>query len=222
MRCDAHPRSWSEPRVRCNNSPWRVHSLKTDLVRNFAGIWLVLSEVPGWPDAPVLVRLRRAAPILIALTGVLALAGWKYGWREPEMDAVRAVHSSAVAMEEEVAALGMSCSDQQAIEAAEQARLATESMLASEEDATVHLRQLREQIRALGWEAVFQAYDSSIANAEATEGVAFVSARGRLVPVAGSPAPFRALLGVFDQISGGNKRIDLIRLGVRADEPGKL
>jgi hypothetical protein len=40
--------------------------------------------------------------------------------------------------------------------------------------------------------------------------------------VVGNPAPFSTLLGVFNQISLGNKRIDLTRLGVRADEPGKL
>jgi hypothetical protein len=196
--------------------------LKTEFFRVFASVWLVLSEVPGWPDAPVSVRLRRAAPILVALAGILGLAAWKFGWRGPAMDAARVVHSSVIVLDEEVQSLAMECSDVQATEAAEQARLAADSMLASDEEATAHLRVLRDQIRAAGWEAVFQAYDAAIATEAKTEGLEFVSARGRLTPMAGNAAPFAALLGVFDQISGGNKRIDLIRLGIRADEPGKL
>jgi hypothetical protein len=196
--------------------------LKTNLGRAVANVWLVLSEVPGWPDAPLGIRLRRVAPILVALVAAFILVGWKFGWREPELQEIRVLHSSVVALEEEVAALGMECSDQRAAEVAEQARAAMDSMLASHDEVTVQLRQLREQMRALGWDAVFQAYDASMAEARGAAGVEFASARGRLVPITGNPAPFRTLLGVFDQISAGPKRIDLIRLGVRADEPGKL
>ena len=198
--------------------------MKTDLVRFFVNLWQVLSEVPGWPDAPLGIRLRRAAPILVAVFGMVVLVGWKYGWREPDKQAIRDQHAAVVGLEEEVAALGMECSDQQAAEIAEQSRTALGTVLESRDDVTAQLRQLRDEIRALGWEPVFQAYDSTTSDADVAtvEGVGFASARARLVPVAGNPAPFSTLLGVFNHISAGSKRIDLIRLGVRADETGKL
>jgi len=69
----------------------------------------------------------------------------------------------------------------------------------------------------------FRAYFTfSISSGSNADGFVFASARARLVPVKGNPAAFASLLGVFDQISAANKRIDLTRLGVRADEPGKL
>jgi hypothetical protein len=196
--------------------------LKTDFLRFFVRIWLVLSEVPGWPDAPLGVRLRRVAPILVAAVGFAGLATWKYGWLEPAVTAARVAHAPALALEQEVGDLALACSDQQAAEVAEQARTAEQALLPSHDDVTAQLRQLRDQIRALGWEAVFQAYDSPTADAGAVPGIQFASVRGRLVPVAGNPAPFTTLLGVFDQFSAGTKRIDLTRLGIRADEPGKL
>lgn len=196
--------------------------MKNSLIRFFTTIWLVLSEVPGWPDAPFTVRLRRVAPIILAVVAMATLVTWKKGWREPEVQSVRAAHAPLVALEEEVASLRLACSDQQAVELTEHAKVAGTTLLESTEDVAVFLRQLRDQIRAQGWDAVFQAYDSSISNAGTTEGIEFASARARLVPVSGNPAPFSSLLGVFDQISAANKRIDLTRLGIRADEPGKL
>lgn len=196
--------------------------MKTSFIRFFVNIWLVLSEVPGWPDAPFTVRLRRVAPMLVALLGLAALAGWKYGWREPDVRAVRMVHAPMVSLEAEVAALGLETSDQQAEEVAGQATAALATLVDSPEALTAHLRQLRDEIRALGWDAVFQAYDATESEAGIPDRVEFAAARCRLVPVAGNPAPFSTLLGVFDRISGGSKRIDLTRLGVRADEPGKL
>jgi len=69
--------------------------LKNDLGRFFVNMWRVLSEVPGWPDAPVGIRLRRAAPILVAVVGMIVLVGWKYGWREPDKQVIRDQHAAA-------------------------------------------------------------------------------------------------------------------------------
>jgi hypothetical protein len=196
--------------------------LKNNLVRFFVNIWLVLSEVPGWPDAPLALRMRRNAPMLIPLIGVVALAGWKLGWISPEMEADQLGGAPLVALDEEVAALRLACSEQQAAEVAAQSRAAAATLIDSSVDVAIYLRQWREKIRASGWEATFQAYDAPVGPDAEAGGVVFATARATLLPVAGRPEAFSALLGIFDQISGADKRIDLTRLGVRADVPGKL
>ena len=158
--------------------------MKTKFVRFFVNIWLVLSEVPGWPDAPVLVRLRRVAPMLIAFAGIAALLGWSYGWRNPEIRGVRAAHDYLVVLEAEVAVLRLEHSDQRATEIAEQARLAAVTLVDSPDAVAPLLHEVREKIRALGWEAVFQTYDSVASDADAVDGVRFAAARARLVPIA--------------------------------------
>ncbi len=198
--------------------------MHTKLFRGFVILWRVLSEVPGWPDAPVLVRLRRVAPILVAILGMLALGVWKYGWHDPQIRAMRASHAPLLTLEEEVAALRLACSDQQAQEIATRAQQADTALVADPDDVAAVLRKLRERLLALGWDATFQAYDAVSADtgAAATPGIVFAAARAELVPVKDNTAPFKSLLGVFDQISATNERIDLTRLGVRADESGKL
>jgi hypothetical protein len=117
----------------------------------------------------------------------------------------------------------MVCSDQQAVEAGVAAEKAGTVLLASPDEVPALLARLRDSIRAEGWDAVFQAYDALPveAGADATP-VQFVAARAKLVPVEGHPAAFQTLLGIFDQFSMPDRRIDLTRLGVRADEPGKF
>jgi hypothetical protein len=196
--------------------------LKTRFLSFFTRIWLVLSEVPGWPDAPLTVRLRRIAPILVALIGVVAIVAWERGWRDPERHRIRASHSPLVGLDEEINQLRLVCSDQQAAESATEAEAAAAILLDSPDEVEAMLRDLRDRIRAQGWEAVFQAYDATTDVPETAGAVQFVVARASLTPVEGKPAAFQSLLGVFDQISAAHKRIDLTRLGVRADEPGKL
>jgi len=198
--------------------------LKTRLLRLFVRIWDVLSEVPGWPDAPVDVRLRRVAPMLAAVIGCLALTAWKYGWRHPEIEQVRSSHAYLLDLEQEVAALRLAFSEQQATTMSARAEAAAAALLDSPDDVAELLRQVREQIRTLGWDATFQAYDSVTDDDGVTAGagVRFSAARAHLVPLADNPAPFQSLLGVFDQFSGLPKRIDLTRLGIRADEAGTL
>lgn len=194
--------------------------MKTKLLRPFVRIWLVLSEVPGWPDAPVPVRLRRVSPILVALAASLALVGWSLGWRDPEIARIRSSHAYLLGLEQEVATLRLEYSDQQATTMAERAQQAKTALLASPDDVAALLRTVREKIRALGWDATFQAYDSVTADEDVVAGVRFSAARATLVPVEGNPAPFKTLLGVFDQFSAVPERIDLTRLGIRADEAG--
>ena len=50
---------------------------------------------------------------------------------------------------------------------------------------------------------------------------AFNQVKGRLAPLPGGVASFASLLAFFDHLSAGNKRIDLTRLAIRADEQGR-
>lgn len=194
--------------------------MPTRLRTSLRGLWLTLSDVPGWPDAPLPMRLRRLAPILVALAGIIGLLVWQYGWRRPEMRAVRAAHAPLVALEEEIASLARQWSDQQATELAARARAADAMLLASPADVPAFLRHLREEFLELGWDAVFQAYDTF--GVEAGADVQFVTAQARLTPTDQNARPFPSLLHVIDRFSAGTERIDLTRLGIRADEPGRL
>jgi hypothetical protein len=196
-------------------------SLKIEFPRLFRRAWLALTEVPGWPDAPRWVRLRRMMPMIVPCVAALGLTSWTMFVREPAKRAERAAYQPLIELEDDVAALQLACSEQQANELQARADEVSTLLLSSADDAPAFLDGFRASIRALGWEATFQNYDAATEPPAADALVGFAPARVRLTPVNGAPAPFPALLAALEQFLSARKRIDLTRLAVRADEPGR-
>jgi hypothetical protein len=195
--------------------------LKTDLTRIFSGLWQVLTEVPGWPDAPTWMRVRRLLPVLVPCAGALGLFCWDAAFREPVRAAARAAHAHLYALETEMADLRLRWSEQQASDLAAQAAQVRELLLERSGAAPAWLREFGEALRAEGWEVAIQAYDAGSGEPGAAAGPGFVSALARLRPAAASSEPLKPILRLLEQFSSSGKRIDLTRLVIRADEPGR-
>lgn len=194
--------------------------MKTKLQRFVHAVWQVLSEVPGWPDAPRSVRMRRVLPVLVPCALAVALGSWKITAVDARLRTQRAEHAPLLVLEQEVADLRLGCSDQQAAELAHKAIEAGAKLLPSADDAPAYLKPLATDLRGLGWEAQFQAFASTDGGDEPGL-VAFAPVRARLAPLPGNDAPFGSLLAAFDKLSAAGKRIELTRVVIRADDEGK-
>lgn len=195
--------------------------MKTALNKSLRRIWLLLTEVPGWPDAPRGVRIRRALPIALPCVAFLLLAGWNLVVIDPRMSAERAIYQPVQALQDEVLALGMEFSDQLALDVAERAAGAETLALQGAAQTADVLFALKQQAAARGWEATLQASESTDEVPLPDAVLAFKHVRGRLAPLPGGYASFTSLLSFFEQLSAGKKRIDLTRLAIRADEQGR-
>lgn len=180
--------------------------------------WRVLSEIPGWPDAPLSARLRRIIPIAFPCVIALGLAGWSYGIREQQMTAMRVSQANLLALEAEVAELRMSWSEQTAGELAATAEHAAARLVHSSDEARESLQRLKTEIAAAGWEAAFQVYDPMSEADQVQELIQFTPAVARLESLPKTDAPFRGLLSVLEAFATFDKRIDVTRLAVRVDD----
>lgn len=197
--------------------------MKTEVPRPFASFWQAISEVPGWPDAPLRLRLRRMWPLVIPVVACAALAAWTWGMREPHRDEVRARHVGVLALEEEVAQLQQACSDQVAAELAAQADAARERLLGSPDDIQARLDLIVSRARSSGWKATAQVYGGSEVDAEAaSRAVTYIPARLRLEPRAGNPNAFNALMALLRSIVADEARFEITLLAIRAEQPGVL
>jgi hypothetical protein len=195
--------------------------MKTDLRRVFSGLGQVLTEVPGWPDAPRWMRVRRLLPVLLPCLGALGLFCWDAAFREPVRAAERAAHAHLFALESDMADLRLRWSEQQAGDLATRAEEARGLLLDGPAVAPPWLRAFGESLGAQGWEVSFQIYDAQTRESGAPAGPGFVPALVRLKPAAARPEPLRPILQLLEQFSSSGKRIDLTRLVIRADEPGR-
>lgn len=187
--------------------------------------WLLLTEVPGWPDAPKGIRLRRALPLAVPAAALLLVLLWTVAFRSPQIAAQRASVQPLRDLEAEIETLRLSCSDQQAGELAVQAAEADSRLVASPAEVTAILADLRKKAVERGWDATFHAADASTEPAAEDAQVAFLSAKGRLSPssgpLSGDMTRFSSLLALLEEFSVATKRIDLTRLAIRADEQGR-
>jgi hypothetical protein len=195
--------------------------MTNDSLRLLTGLWHVLSEVPGWPDAPRWMRVRRLLPALVPALGASALIGWNTAIREPARNTEQAAHAHLFALESDLADLRSRWSEQQASDLATRATEVGALLLDQPAAATPWLGALAEAARSRGWDASIQVYDLPDASTGAAGGIVFVSALARLQPTAPLAEPLRAILGLLEQFSSSGKRIDLTRMVVRADEPGR-
>lgn len=195
--------------------------MKTKLLTFGLACWHFLTEVPGWPDAPRWMRWRRALPLLIPCVAILALLGWNAAFLDPKIRAERAAHQPLFSLEEEIAALRLSCSDQQATELEAKAGAAAALLLGGPAEVGPLLQTFKKEAISRNWEATFQAGDASAESPVADAPVVFLPVRGKLASPAGNPGSFPALLALLERYSSTGKRIDLTRLAIRADEQGR-
>ena len=192
--------------------------MKTKPIVALANVWLILTEVPGWPDAPAWARLRRALPVIIPCIGMLVLAVWSFGFHLPRVKAEHEAALPLVALEDEVAMLQLASSEQQVAELAERAAEVSRLLLESPDEVVTFLRGLKKEAADRGFESTFISSEGSGEPASEGGRIAYVPVRGKLVPVAGNSEPFAALLALLERFASSGKRIDLMRLAIRADE----
>lgn len=195
--------------------------MKTKFITFGLACWHFLTEVPGWPDAPKWMRWRRALPLLIPCAAILVLMLWHAAYRDPQIQAERAAHQPLFSLEEEIASLRLSCSDQQATELEAKSTAVAGLLLGGPAELGPLLQTFRKEAIGRNWEANFQAGDSSAETPAADAQVMFLPVRGRLASPAGNPGSFPALLALLERYSLTGKRIDLTRLAIRADEQGR-
>lgn len=181
----------------------------------------MLTEVPGWPDAPKQVRLRRALPILLPCVAILLLLTWNSVVRNPGITRERASHQALVAQEKEIDLLRVNCSEQQAAELSARATQVAKLLLNDPQELVPLLNNLQKQAADRHWNGTFRAADVSADAPEADNNLIFLQARAKLTSSPGNSDAFPSLLALFEQISAAEKRIDLTRLGIRADEQGR-
>jgi hypothetical protein len=192
--------------------------LKTKPVDALKNGWLMLTEVPGWPDAPAWARFRRALPVLLPVVGMALLTVWHVAIHAPRVRTETARSLPLIALEDEIAMLQIACSEQQVTELAERASAASRLLLDSPADVGSFLRGLKKEAADRGFDASL--VSSDISGEPVPEGavVAYIPVRGKLTPVAGNAEPFTQLLSLLDRFNSSGKRIDLMRVAVRADE----
>jgi hypothetical protein len=195
--------------------------LKIDPFHLIRSGWALLTEVPGWPNAPAWTRLRRAIPIALPAAALLVLAAWKVAYSDPGDRLGQAGRQPLLALEREVAALRLACTDRAAQDLKARASETARTLSSSPQGIDAALASLEREAVAQGWDAKFQPVNS---RADASAKGAYVgcqSARGKLRPAAGNTRPWDTLLLLLDRVSARKQPIDLTHLAIRADEEGR-
>jgi len=192
--------------------------LKNKSQRFLRNVWLLLTEVPGWADAPVGVRLQRTLPILLPCVGIAAILTWSLGWHAPQIRAERESHAPQIALEAEIQSLQLAYSEQQTVELADQAEQASHLLLPAPSDLTPFLRSLKKEAADRGWEISFHPGEPLTEGPGTTALVTYQPVRVKLAPVAGHAEVYASLLSLLERFSTSGRRIDLMRLAIRADE----
>lgn len=192
--------------------------MKTRLVGWAGAGWRSLTEVPGWPDAPVAMRLRRTLPLVIPSVVVLLLLCWSALYHAPRAKQQQAELMPLLELEAEISSLKMISSEEQVAELAERAASAQQLLLQSPDELPEILQTLKQAAAERGWEATFVAADAGgIVPAEGAL-IGYLPVRGKLVPMTTNQDVFGSFNRLMERFSAPGKRIDLIRLSVRADE----
>ncbi len=197
--------------------------MKTSLPAPFASLWQAISEVPGWPDAPLVVRLRRMWPLILPVLAGSAIAAWTWGVREPHRAEERMRHAAALALEQDVTDLQQACSEQTAADVAARASAAHERLLEGPAIVQERLDAIVNRARSSGWKATAQVYGVAENGVEGTSrAMVHVPARLRLEPRAGNPNAFNALMALLRTIVADEARFEMTLLSIRVEQPGVL
>jgi hypothetical protein len=192
--------------------------LKNKLPPFLHHLWLLLTEVPGWSDAPLSVRLRRTVPVVVPCTGIAVLLTWNLAWHTPQVDLQRAAHAPLLALEAEIESLQLASSEQQTIELTAQAEQVSRQLLQTPQELAPFLRTLKKEATDRGWEASFHPGELLVEAMEPGVSIAYQPVRVKLAPAAGHAEAYASLLALLERFSTAGKRIDLMRLAIRADE----
>ena len=180
--------------------------------------WLLLTEVPGWSDAPLAVRLRRTVPIVLPCAGIAAVLTWNFAWQAPQIRAQREAHAPLLALEAEIASLQLASSEQQAVELAGQAEQAAHLLLSTPAELAPLLRGLKKEATDRGWDASFHPGEPVTETTGTVARISYQPVRVKLTRTAGPTETYVSLLALLERFSTSGKRIDLMRLAIRADE----
>lgn len=183
--------------------------------------WHILTEVPGWPDAPARARAARALPVVTPILGILALLTWNFGYFSPRVAANRASLQPLIQLEQDISTLQLATSEEQSNELNQRAQTASRLLVDSPQDLSALLKEYKKSIQDRGWEVTFQtseASDEAPASPDGTAQIAFLQVRAKFKPVTANTDRFTSIVGVLDQLSSSVKRIDLTRVAIRADE----
>jgi hypothetical protein len=192
--------------------------LKTKPADTLKNFWLMLTEVPGWPDAPAWARMKRALPVLVPCAGMALIAVWHLALHAPRVRAETEAALPLVALEDEIAMLQLATSEQQVAELNERAASASRLLLESPAEAAAFLKGLKKEAADRGFDATFISSEVSADSAPEGALVSYIPVRGKLMPGPGNTEPFVNLLALLDRFGSSGRRIDLMRLAVRADE----
>ncbi len=187
----------------------------------FRSVWHLLSDVPGWSEPPLKLRIRRLIPIILPVGLILALLGWSFLVRQPQIKRIRISNSPLVTLNDDINQLSIECSNQQAGELVVEAGKASQMLLPSIEAAPEYLQDLRKTVNQYGWVASFKDYEPVSTPADETTSIVFVPAAGKMIPAEGNLKPFPSLLELLTQFSSSTSRIDLTRLAIDVDEKTK-
>lgn len=195
--------------------------MKIDLRKTLRRTWQLLTAVPGWPDAPYPLRLRRALPIALPCLGLLLLAVWELAIERPRTHAEQAVRAPLLTAEAEVTTLRMRWSDAAAAALTARAERAERVLLPRPEAAPATLAALAAAAAAQHWQASFRPAATESTDAQPGSPVAYLLARGKLEPDSENARPFPTLLAFLEAFEANEKGIDLTRLAICADEDGR-
>jgi hypothetical protein len=192
--------------------------LKTKPREFLRSTWRGLTEVPGWPDAPAGLRLRRSLPMLAPVVATMLLLAWDFGYTTPRLRAAHQAHQPLLKLEREVAGLNLAFSEQQVDELAVRESTILRQLPRSTKDVREVLQLLEREAGRLGWS---MSCSTPVLPEEAARSetlVAEVPVRVRLKPEAENPEPFTSLLTFLERIPAFSQRIGLMRLVISADE----
>ena len=195
--------------------------MKTKLLTFRQDCWQTLTEVPGWPNAPRKVRIRRTLPLVVPFVAMLLMLAWNKGVRDPHIKNIREAHQSLSVQESEIESLGLDCSDQQAADLATHAVQVARLILQDPQELGPVLHSLKQQAIDHHWDGAFQAIDYSGAAVAAETNLLYLPVRAKLTYSGKASEAFSTLLALLDQFYTAEKRIDLTRMGIRADEQGR-
>jgi hypothetical protein len=192
--------------------------LNTDFTRFLNATWHLLTDVPGWADPSLKLRLRRLVPIIVPVVASAVLFGWLTFVRQPQMDRTRDDYAYLIEIEEEIDQLRIACSEDQAEELAGQAETASGFLLPEPEAAESALDTIRDTASRHQWVGAFKDYQPASDALQDDDAILFIPAMGRMKPERGNRKPFASLLALLAELNAIDLRMDLTRLSVRVDE----